>query len=96
MSVMKELIPYSTLIAQGDTLTIKRYSNWTYIKGRPQADKCEDFQIKGSVQPLTGRELLKLEEGERDKEHLNDWTKGDIRKKDQVAYQGVKYEVQFD
>lgn len=88
------LLPKVTLISTGEKLNVRRYGSVDWVKGRPENQKCEEFCIVANVQPLTGKEVLKLEEGERTKDHLNLWTKGDIRKKDVVKRCNELYEVQ--
>jgi len=94
VSIQKKLIPRIGLMQMGETLSITRYTKWEYVKGRPQAEKADGIIVKGSVQPLTGSEILKLEEGERTREHYWCWTKGDIKKKDLVTFNSNCFEVQ--
>jgi len=52
------------------------------------------FSAEGAVQPLTGRELLQVEEGDRHREHQNIFTACELEDTDTICYKNKNYEVQ--
>jgi hypothetical protein len=82
------------------TYTVTRFaqSSWTdgeHVRGAPST-----FDIVASIQPLTGRELQDLPEGQRNVGNLNCYTETllltgeDQAAPDRLDYKGTDYEVQ--
>lgn len=65
-----------------------------YVRGRPTDGKMEEFIIEASIQPLTGKEVLQLEEGDRRRQHLYVFTKFQLERNDIVIRDGKNYETQ--
>ncbi len=77
-------------------------SGGTYAKGEWQDASSTDTIIKGSIQPLSGNELLQLEEGERTRELRKIYTFEELKtasegadqtESDIIIYNGQEYEV---
>jgi len=60
--------------------------------GLPKKRRKKEFRVKGAVQPLTGREILQMPEGDRKKRHLNVWTFFELKHQDVVEFKGELYE----
>lgn len=82
------------------TATVKRYSGQTtWLDGKPVNSAYDaDIIIKCSVQPLSGRELMNLPEGRRNRESFNLFTSTKLntvedRNPDKIVVLGDTYEV---
>ena len=53
-----------------ENITIKRFIEGSYIKGHYQQGISISFTGLGNIQPLNGKELLQLAEGDREKESI--------------------------
>lgn len=78
-----------------ETVCVERMSKATYVKGRPSLEECEKFDILANIQPVTGRELLMVPEGERSRNHLDVFTETRLKPKDVVVRFGERFEVHF-
>jgi len=87
------LLKGSALISRGVKLLCARKKGHIFEKGRPVSSGMDKFNFVGNVQPLSGTELLRLEEGQRSREFFNIFTIFQITLKDLVTYNGVQYEV---
>lgn len=75
----------------------------TTDKGRVTPSEPTTYSLNANVQPLSGRELLRLPEGLRSRETLAMWTDGDLRTADEsagvladrVAVNGRVYEIEL-
>ncbi len=52
------------------------------------------FTIKGSVQPLTGKEILQVAEGDRNRRHINIFTQDEAKVDDKVLWKEDLFEIQ--
>jgi hypothetical protein len=86
----------------GTTYTVRRRDPGSYVNGHWQpAGTWTEFDIVASIQPLRGKEMELLPEGERSKEMVRIYTKSGLRqtieqqdvKGDLVSYKGRQYEV---
>lgn len=59
----------------------------------PQVIK--DCIIRASVQPVSGREILQVPEGDRFREHIFIYTHEDIQRDDTIIYNKREFEVQI-
>jgi hypothetical protein len=93
----------SALIARfGKHVTLTRFSAGTYSDGNFIDGSSTTSSIIMSCQPLNGRELLYLPEGQRTRQYLKAYTASEVRttsqetsaKADQITYNGKQYEVQ--
>lgn len=86
----------------GTQVTVTRTVAGTYVKGVHQPGESSSFGITASVQPASGRDLLRLEEGQRTRETITVFTPDDLRTTDEatgtpadrIEWQGSTYEVQ--
>ena len=94
----------------GDTVTrlgtgryaVTRPGVTTYVNGRPAQGMAATFSIDAHVQPASGRELLRLPEGERSGEHILIFTTillrttdaATGRSADRITYQNRTYEIE--
>jgi len=67
------------------TVTRRRFATGSRTSGRFTAGAATDTAILMSVQPLNGRELASLPEGERSSTVLKGYTESDVRTLDQIA-----------
>ena len=76
-------------------ITVTRAAAGTYVLGRfvPGAAQVIDGQ-RGNIQPLTGKELQQLPEGDRQREAKKIYTAFALQNGDVVRAGGVDYEVQ--
>jgi len=63
-----------TFSIMSQRFTVKRYGPAENINGFLRPGSSTRFAIKGSLQPLSGKEMLMLPEGDRNKEILNLFT----------------------
>ena len=78
-----------------ETLTINRPGATTRVMGRPQAGPdTQQTTITATVQPATGRDLLRLPEGQRGKETVLVLSLGELRLRDKFDRNGGTYEVE--
>jgi hypothetical protein len=94
----------AALIASfGRPLTVTRYAAGAYdSNGAYQPGATSTINIIMSVQPLNGRELILLPEGERTKQYVRGYTNTQLytaqqaasKKADQTSIDGVTFEVQ--
>lgn len=83
------------------TITIKRKSAGSYINSRWVEGTEQSFRITGSEQPVSGRELLALPEGERVKTVLKVYTgerlytarEAESKTADIIVINGADYKV---
>lgn len=94
MTFNKSLVPSVALISGGMSFQVIRQKGYEFEKGRPVSTGEESFTIKGNLQPLTGNEILRLDEGDRTRDQFNLWTKGKLKKTDEVLVDGRKYQVE--
>jgi hypothetical protein len=90
------------LSTPGTLTATRRAAGTTDGRGRAVEGATSTFPLQGSVQPVTGRDLLRLPEGLRTRElvaiisatelHTANAAAGTVA--DVVAYQGASYEVQ--
>ena len=95
MTFNRILLPSVTLISGGMTFVVHRNDGYEFVKGRPQVSGKTSFSIKGNLQPLTGNEILRLEEGDRTRDQFNLWTKTRLMKHDVVIHESRKYQVEI-
>lgn len=95
MTFNKELIPSVGLISGGTSFEVIRSKGFDFVKGRPVSKGESSFSIKGNIQPLTGNEILRLDEGDRTRDMFNLWTKSTLEKHDVVCFSGRKYQVEM-
>lgn len=94
----------AALIASfGRPLTVIRYAAGAYgSNGAYQPGATSTLSIVMSVQPLNGRELMLLPEGERTKQYVRGYTNTQLytaqqsssKKADRISVDGVTFEVQ--
>lgn len=84
------------------TYTYQRRNPTTLVKGRVAADDLQaPVSFRATIQPLSGRELLLLPEGQRVREYVKIYTDAALKMTDQpsktkgdlVTYNGCQWEV---
>lgn len=84
-------------LLRDETLTVKRVkpsNRKKYENGFKVPDRFEpEFKVIGNMQPITGFELLKVEENERRRDPHWLWTKTELRPNDIILRNGKQYEV---
>lgn len=83
----------SRIMRFDETVTLSRLCGTKYIDGKPLAVDVEKVQITGNIQPLTGRDLLLVPEGDRTKEQVWLYTECPLFLQDTVTRCGVKFQV---
>lgn len=78
-----------------ESLTVKRDLNLGKYgsDGYPKQQKFETFTFTGSVQPISGLEILQVPEGDRTRQVMNVFTSFELKGEDLVVRDGVDYEV---
>lgn len=78
----------------GETVAVFRDGCVTYTDGKPVKSPGEEYCATGSLQPMGGRDLLLVPEGDRYKEQLWFFTSFCLKLNDRVRRCGVNYQVQ--
>ncbi|MCK5605469.1 hypothetical protein KAR91_26490 [Candidatus Pacearchaeota archaeon] len=79
------------------TYSVERPGITTHTNGVASQAASTTFPIKGNAQPLNGRELLQLPEGDRKRHNLKLYTKTELLPSDLVTIDsGKAFEVQND
>lgn len=95
------VLPVAAVISAlaSGTYTVTRYGAGSYVEGEHTEGTASTFDIKASVQPMSGRELMKLPEGERTQDNLVVLTASELRTRegtaqaDRLSIDGATYEV---
>lgn len=84
------------IIQSGEFLTLRRYdSEGKYYRGKFIRNRMyTEHQIQCSFQPITGREILQLPEGDRLKDHAKVYSEFAMKDGDVIVRDGKTYEVQ--
>lgn len=93
---MQLLLGKTQLInCDGEPVTVARNQACAvYVDGKLTTPPEFTFTATGSVQPLGGRDLLLVPEGDRYKEQLWFFTASKLKMKDRVTRCGINYQVQ--
>ena len=86
----------SRIINYDETLTILREdpSAVRYVDGEPLRPPPTEYSFRCNVQPVSGRELLLVPEGDRFKEMYSVWSEGQFKVNDRVVREGANFQVQ--
>lgn len=90
---------YKSKLIKNEQLTVKRMTNNGYydpIDGMPIAPEYSELTIYGNVQPVTGEELLQMEEGDRTRNVFNLFTETKLSGDDTVIRNDVEFEVRLN
>lgn len=84
-----------TIVAEfsSDTLTLERPTHG-YNSAGLRTKSVVTTTIKASFQPITGAELERLPEGFGDKTLFSVWSVSELKLRDRITVNGIKYEVQ--
>jgi hypothetical protein len=78
-----------------EPITVMRTSQGEYVAGRYVPGDSQTFEAFGNIQPLNGKELLQLPEGDRDRQAVKIYTAFALENNDTVTRaDGINYEVQ--
>lgn len=64
--------------------------------GYPKKPRFEIREIEGNVQPVTGKELLEVPEGDRERQIFNVFSKEKLNPNDIVIRNNIEYEVRLN
>jgi hypothetical protein len=84
----------SYIMSHGELVVVTRQGATTYIDGKPVKAAGESFDFRGSVQPLNGRDLLLVPEGDRFKEQFWFYTSCRILVNDLMTRCAIRYQTQ--
>jgi len=85
-----------TRIMRSELVTFKRKAPGKYIDGLfVDGDETTFKCISASTQPLTGFEILQLEEADRTKQILKVFTEFELQADDRMIRDGIEYEIQI-
>jgi hypothetical protein len=84
----------SRIMRTDSTVCVTRDGAVQYVNGKPVVAKQSTFDVVCAIQPLIGRDLLIVPEGDRYKDQYWLWTSADVRVNDRVTYCGANYQVQ--
>ncbi len=73
--------------------TLTRYGKGEYVQGVYEQGNKSCIEIRASIQPITGHELMSMPEGERTRSHFNVFTTTKLKNEDLINYKGKVYEV---
>lgn len=85
------------IITHDETLDVVREGEVIYVGGKPIKRKILDFQITCNVQPVEGKDLLLVPEGDRFKEQYWVFTNNEeqlLRDNDRIVRKGVNFQTQ--
>lgn len=91
---MIKLFAKSQIINKDDTLEVTRDGCVIYVDGKPVKENQTTFNIAGNVQPMNGRDLMLVPEGDRFKEQYWLWTDCKILVNDRVRFRCKNFQVQ--
>ncbi len=106
---MIKLFGFSQILKKDETVTITRLESVDWVDGRPVQRPQNAFQVIANIQPVNGRDLLLVPEGDRFREQYwmyldNSFFKVNmglevtgptsLRTNDRVTRLGVNYQVQ--
>jgi hypothetical protein len=81
------------MIKKGKRIVVVRYSFRSTAKGRMQKVKAYETATIAEVQPATSDDLLKLAEGDRDKDVIAIWTTFKLCLNDEICYNNNIYKI---
>lgn len=84
----------SQIITKDESVDVFRDGCVTYVDGKPAKGEPEKFKVKGNFQPLSGRDLMMVPEGDRFKEQIWLYTADLMKINDRVVRCGVNYQAQ--
>lgn len=83
------------MMLETEAITVTRTAVGSYVAGRYVPGSAQDMDAAGNIQPLTGKELLQLPEGERQRQAKKIYTAFALENGDVVTRaDGIRYEVQ--
>ena len=82
------------IIDCGEEVKVKRREPGHYHEGHYVPGDLAECGYMMSIQPLTGHEILQLEEGDRTREHVKAYSLDEIKVNDYLFYRCKCYEVQ--
>ena len=82
-------------------VSVKRYGGYTLVEGKPIMDPQTEFDIEANIQPASADDLVRVPEGQRDRDIQVVFTSTELfsanktaeRKADRIQYNGKAYEV---
>lgn len=92
MSCCNNNVSYELM--QRMVIPVQRENKVDWKEGLPYSTCKEEFQIRGIIFPITGRDLLLVPEGDRFQQNIWIYTQQDLRVNDVATYAGQPYEVQ--
>lgn len=84
----------SRIINYDENLVLLRPNGTDYVDGKPVQREPTRIEFKANVQPLNGRDLLIVPEGDRFKEMYFVWSDFEIKINDQIVRQDINFQVQ--
>lgn len=84
----------SQILQKDEKLAVIREGCVKYIDGKPVKSDISNFTIVGNVQPMNGRDLLLVPEGDRFKEQYWLYTTNPIQINDRILRCGVNFQTQ--
>ncbi len=89
-----------SIITQDEVLDVIRLTAIAYESGLPVSYDQKNFKIRCNVQPVDGKDLLLVPEGDRQKEQYYVWSlnpcpeNGILQINDQVVRKGISFQTQ--
>lgn len=91
---MRALQGQSQIINQDEVLQVLREGCVKFVDGKPLKSKLREFEIRCNIQPLNGRDLLLVPEGDRYKEQYWIWTPVEVMVNDRVVRNEISFQIQ--
>lgn len=82
------------MLLDGESIRVERATGVQFVDGKPVTTGSSSFYISASVQPISGKELAIMPEGDRMKTIVWVYTTWQIFPNDIFSYQGSKYQAQ--
>lgn len=76
------------------TYTVQRAAAGDYVDGRYVPGDNDELTVEASVQPISGRELQRLEEGERERITHKAYSTAELMNGDVIEVDGDAFEVE--
>lgn len=92
--MIKLQFPKSYMIRHDELLTATRPGRTDYVDGKPLARAEVTYQFHCNVQPINGRDLLLVPEGDRYKEQYTVWTEHPVQANDRIIRCDISFQAQ--
>ena len=86
-------VHHPRLLSHGEPVRVERALAISFVDGKPVTSETGRFEIRASIQPLSGREMQIVPEGDRMKTLMWFYSASEIIVNDVLISEGVRYQV---